>query len=372
MLFLLFLYSTITSADELKISSGPNNELILTSSDCESLLKTENALCEWKNKIDPTFIISKNLSKSCIPLSNKKFKLSITACLPEIAKSFHSKKMIKDGPNCWGTAMSLNGLSSTPRFMWPEEMMYWMDNSKICRKLSPGEKPIPGDIINIYAPEKMDEKERAETDAGTNFWEFLFPGRLTRAQGDVGGTDYTGYQRLLHSVTFISEALAYGKDSPSRLDKFYFHPLNEVYGRPYETECQENQELNPYLRENQNPPKKIKGSKCSYFSTAYRCDNVSEYFNGMTLKDYEKESWNRILALKIMQEKLFPLLFNLKNIDKKSIQSMSLLAEKSLSQSAEELKARPLDKNKEMLLAIEYFTAAGIQHSLIQLGLVKP
>lgn len=374
-LSLIFLFSATVLAEELGISVGGKNELIITASNCETLLKQEIALCDWKKKTEPAFVMPKTLSKSCLPIVKGKIKLVISTCLPEFAKNYQSKRLVNDGPNCWGTAMSFNKLSPKPRFMWPEEMMYW-NNSPLCRKLSPGEKLIPGDIINVYAPEKMTPKERNERDAGSRYWEALYPKRFTPAAGDIGGTDYTGFQRLLHSVTYVSEKLAFGKDSPAREDRFYFHPLEEVYGRPSgeaEIDCKENQTLEPYIREYQKVPKKIKGSKCSYFSLAYRCENFTDYFSNLSLNSENTETLKRIQFLQGLQEKLFPMLSSSKKIlEDDEVTYLIALADMTVIKVTEELKKAPQNKDREMLLTQEYFAAAGIKQTLEQFGLFKP
>ncbi len=370
------LVSSFASAEELGITVGPKNELIISASNCELLLKQETALCEWKKYTDPDFVIPNTLSKSCLPVSKGKVKLVISTCLPQFTKNYHAKRLINEGPNCWGTAMSFHKLSPTPRFMWPEEITYWMDSSPLCRKLSPGEKMLPGDVINVYAPEKMTPKEREERDAGSKFWESLYPNRFTPAIGDVGGNDYTGFHRLLHSVTYVSDKLAFGKDSPARDDRFYFHPLEEVYGRPSgasEVDCKENQTLNPYIREYQKVPKKIKGTKCSYFSQAYRCENFAHYFKSASLSLENTEILKRVQTLQDLQQKLLPMLTSTNKVFKESEVTQAIaLVNITMLKAAEELKRPASDKEREMLLTQEYFAAAGLKQTLEQTGLFKP
>lgn len=375
-LILSFIFLSISSlsAEELGISVGGKNELIITGSNCEKLLNQESALCEWKKKAEPGFVIL-NLSKSCLPVSKGKVKLVISSCLPEFAKSYQAKRLIHDGPNCWGTAMSFNKLSPKPRFMWPEEMMYWMNNSPLCRKLNPTEKILPGDVINVYAPEKMTASERLERDAGSRFWDSLYPQRFTKAQ-EFNNSDYTGFQRLLHSVTYVSENLAFGKDSPAKSDRFYFHPMEEVYGRPRgpeEVDCKENQTMEPYIREYQKSPKRIKGSKCSYFSLAYRCENFTDYFTKQKLNSENAETWKRVQSLQGLQEKLFPLLTSSnKVLQDCEVTLIIALSDLTVKRVSEELRKSSSDKNREMLLTQEYFAAAGIRQTLEQVQLVKP
>lgn len=370
----LYSHSAIFAAEELTVSVNAKNELVLVANSCPMLLKQEAALCEFKKKAEPAFVIPIELSKKCTPLAKGKVKLVISTCLPEFAKTFQQKKLIHDGPNCWGTAMSFNKLSPRPRFMWPEEMMYWTNSSPLCRKLEAGEIALPGDVINIYAPEKMDQNERSETDAGTRFWESLYPNRLTPALLNTDGSDYTGFHRLLHSATFISKDLAFGKDSPSKEDNFYFHPMGQVYGRPGSEEkgCQENQLLEPYLREYQKSPKKIRGSVCSYFSQVYRCENFADYFSKLSLNEANLSTWENVQSLQGLQAKLFPLLTSSQKVLEDCEVTLILsLADITVKRISSELRALKQDKNREMLLTMEYFAAAGIRQTLEQVGLAK-
>lgn len=360
------LFSTGLMSQDLSIAVGGKNELILTANKCETLLKQQAAICQWKKKISPDFISTE--LNSCQKTKKGKFQISIYDCLPDLAKNYQQKKLVHDGPNCWGTAMSFNKLSITPRFMWPEEMQYWME-SPLCRKLNPEESILPGDVINVYAPEKLSKDELNIEDAGTNFWKVLYPKRLT-APGNDNGSGYSGFHRLLHSVTYLSDQLAFGKDSPSHEDSFYFHSMEQVYGRPRSEnkECQENQTLQPHLREYQKIPKQIRGSKCSYFSLAYRCENFADYFSQQNLTGENLEIWKNIQSLQGLQEKLFPLVTSSQKIlDKCEITLILSLADLTIKKSADGFKGA--DKVRERLLVMQYFAAAGIRQTLEQAGL---
>lgn len=360
-------------SQELGISVGGKRELILTGSSCDDLLKQQEALCSWKKKVVTNFT-PKEAAKSCQPVKKGKYKLVVLDCLPDFAKEYQDKKLLHDGPNCWGTAMSFHKLSTKPRFMWPQEMQYWMD-SPLCRKLDVGEARLPGDVINVYAPEKIPQSDRIENDPGTKFWKALYPNRYTVAPSpEVTGSDYTGYHRLLHSVTYVSDELAFGKDSPAFDDKFYFHPMAEVYGRPRsDKSCMENQSLTPYLRENQKEPKEIRGSKCSYFSLAYRCESFPDYFGKKSLAGDDLDKWKNIQSLQGLQEKLFPILTSANKIlEQCEITLLVALADMTMKNAIEEMKTPNLDKNREELLVMEYFSAAGIRKTLELAKLVKP
>lgn len=362
---ILLSLSAIIHAEEFGIRRGVKKELILTGKSCASLVKQKTALCIWKKQAEPAFVEAKD-PYTC-KVVNGKATLSILNCLPTFTKNYHNVKLIKSGPNCWGTAMSFKKLSLKPRFMWPEEVEYWID-SPVCRKLDVGEIKEPGDIVNVYGPEYLMLEELTEKDEGTEFRDTLFPGRFKPAKNE----GYTGYHRLLHSITYVTEDLAFGKDSPSKDDKFYYHPMAEVYGRPRaEVECQENQSLEPYRREYDKEPREIRGSKCAYFSTAHRCFRLPDYFAEQNLGSEEQEILKRILPLQEKQENIFPLILSATNVmPKTEVNLIVKLADAAIARSQLELKKPNLDKNREMLLTLEYFTATGLKYSLGQVGLI--
>lgn len=363
--FILLSLSTIVHAEDFGIRRGVNKELILTGKSCANLVKQKTALCDWKKQAEPAFVATKD-PYSCKVVSGKA-TLSILSCLPTFTKNYHNLKLARSGPNCWGTAMSFKKLSLKPRFMWPEEIEYWID-SPICRKLDVGEAKEPGDVVNVYGPEYLMKEELTEKDAGTIWRDTLYPGKFKAAKGE----GYTGYHRLLHSITYITSDMAFGKDSPSKDDKFYYHPMSEVYGRNRDDkECQENQSLEPYRREYDKDPKEIRDSKCAYFSTAHRCSRFPEYFANQGLNAEDAAILARILPLQEKQDNIFPLILNLNNVlPKAEVNLIVKMANTAIERSQAELKKPNLDKNREMLLTWEYFTAQGLKYSLFQAKLI--
>ncbi len=362
---------SLACASDIQISVGKKNELILSGKSCAQLLQTNEAFCQWSRTVQPDRVFSDD-QISCKNDAKGSGRITITQCLPDLAKNYQQKKLVNEGPNCWGTAMSFHQLFSKPRFMWPEELMYWME-SPLCRKLKPEENKMPGDIINVFAPEKMDAQERLARDAGTHFWNALYPKRFTAPPED-DGSGYTGFQRLLHSATYISSDLAFGKDSPSRLDRFYFHSLGQTYGRPgsEDSDCQENQNLTPHLREYQNTQKRIKGKKCAYLSLAYRCENIAQHFSTIDLSTEDAQTWQNIKELNLVAEKLFPSLTSVTPILKaQEVLLILVRADVSMKEALDQLKRPGLSKTREMLLTMEYFTAAGLRQTLEQTKLAK-
>lgn len=351
------LISFTSSASEINISYGPQNELILKDKSCEVLKKQASAICTFKQQLD-SVVISEKLN--CVARPAGQFELKISQCLPDFVKATQNKTNYNSGPNCWGTALYMKGISRKPRFVWPTEMAYWLD-SPVCRKLAPGEKLQPGDILNIYGPEyKFTEQAPGSKDG--HFWEALFPGRNNPGTVKEG---YTGFHKMLHSETYISDRLTFGKDSPSRLDKFKFNSLINVYGRTREAECQENQTITPHLREYQNKPQNIRNSKCAYFSNAYRCGNVNAYFNKPELTDSQKSLKRDIESLYQYQSQLFDfVMIKGKVIPERDLATMLAKADDLAAESLRDLKSGANDKTEEMLLVLKYFTASGIRKSL--------
>jgi hypothetical protein len=363
----IFIGLNTANAAEIKISYSHKNDLILSAKSCQNLISQHQAICQWKKLIDPKFSLPEISSDLCRKSSDSNYHMTITSCLPDFVKNNQHKKLFKDGANCWGTAMNLKGISSKPRFMWTNEMTYWL-NSPLCRKLNPGEKKMPGDLINVYGPEYVFQREE-ESNKGNQFWEALFPGRLTPSFKN----GYSGFHHFLHTETFISDEISFGKDSPAQDDKFEFHPTNEIYGRPRGVECQENQSMEPYSREYQNSPKSIKGSTCDYFSLAYRCENFTDYFAKINLTSNDLELLDDIKELQKSQQKLFLLMTDSKNsIYQSELNVMLRLADMTATESLGQLSETGLDKNREMLITLKYFTSSGIRKSLELAELIPP
>lgn len=356
LLILPFLLTSTSLFAEINISYSSQGELILRDKSCSILRAQATAICTLKEQLDSVKTAETN---NCISKGSGQFELKIKQCLPEFVKSTQNKVNYQSGPNCWGTALHMKGISRKPRFVWPTEIAYWLD-TPVCRKLSPGEKVLPGDILNIYGPEYKFSEE-AEGSKDKQFWEALYPGRMnpgTVAQG------YTGFHKLLHSETYVSDLISFGKDSPSRLDKFKFNQLINVYGRPRDSECQENQNLSPHLREYQNKPQNVRNSKCPYFTNAYRCGNFNSYLNA-GLNETQTSLKKDIESLYQYQTQLFDfVMIKGKVINERDLSLMLAKADEMAADSLKELRSGSVDKKEEMLLVLKYFTASGIRKSL--------
>lgn len=367
-IFLFICTLSYAHAQQVTFSRTNSNNLILRANNCDALQQQRAAICEWRKKLEPNFKPASS-QKSCIKEGAQKYRLTVSECLPPFVKSMQSKKLYKSGANCWGTALSFKKISNTPRFIWQNEMIYWQ-NSPICRKLNPNEKLQAGDIINTYGPEYVFQDDQ-ET-KGSLFWKALFPNRYTQAPITSG---YSGYHNFLHSETYLTSEISFGKNSPNHEDLFEFHQTNEIYGRPREhsKDCQENANLSPWLREYQNPPKQIKGSKCDYFSLAYRCQSFNEYFKQQSLTTEEKQLLDDIESLQKIQDHVFSYIKQYKfSLDANTIEEYVGLADTEADIALDQLKDAPSSKNKEMLLTWKFFTAQGIRKSLELADVIEP
>lgn len=361
--FLLAAFFTLNAhATDFKISTNSSGEIFLKGPQCNELLKQKEELARWNTSSPPLVSGCQNTSES--------FSVSLNQVLPSFVSNLHQKKLYAAGPNCWGTALYFKAMSPVPRFVYPQEMLFWLQ-SPLCQKLDQGEALQTGDIINVFAPEYLvTDEEYVENDAGTDFWKALFFNRFTQARRNSNGSHYTGYHTLFHSVTVASSALVFGKDSQLAEDRFYLHLLSEMYGRPRDEEfCKENQSIEPHLREYQKDPLNIKAEKCPYFTNAYRCQNFNQYFKNQNLSIEQKDLLHKIESLKKKQEILFSYVTKMNFSISQSMKNLyAEEANQNSQQALRQLKTHPLDKNLEMLLTLQYFSAEAIKTSLQQIS----
>jgi hypothetical protein len=365
-LLLLLIFSLAGLAQELTLGHTNSYNLILKSNSCEKIIEDHQSICSWKELLNKEFKAPRIDESFCEDRGLDKRRTIVSSCLPEFTKKNHKRKIYKDGANCWGTAMSFKRISKKPRFIWSKEMIYWM-NSPLCRKLESSEEKRPGDIINVYGPEYFfgdDSKTK-----GDHFWDALYPNRYLKSPVATG---YTGYHNFLHSETYLSDRLTFGKDSPNKLDRFNFNKLNEVYGRSRNIKCQENGDLSPHFREYLNDPKDLEVGGCKYFTTIHRCEDFKNYFSRLELSEGQKQVLREIDQLQGIQETLFPLLmdqeFELSNIE---IDKMIKIADHSSSLSLEQLATKSLSEKSEMLNTLRFFTAQGIRKTLELADLIE-
>lgn len=360
---ILILFSAPLLASNVSISYTGGNSLILKAKSCDTLLNEYQKVCELRKSTEPNFIIPEIGRNECKKMNDGYQRIIISNCLTPFMKKNQNKRLSKDGANCWGTAMSLKKLSIKPRFVWSKEMIYWQE-SPLCRKLEVGEEKMAGDILNIYGPEYIFERD--EYTKGDTFFDVLYPDRKLVSPVQSG---YSGFHNFLHSETYVSSNISFGKESPNKLDRFKFNPISEIYGRPNDSECQENQSLILNAREWNNKPQKIKGSRCGYFSMAFRCRSFTQFFNENITNSFQRSIYNEALELENIQNELFGLMKGNK-ISQNRIKEIVEIADKASEEALDALGMKQ-DKIEEMVLTLKYFTAHGLRKSLEQAFLIE-
>jgi|SRR5690554_165815 len=273
--------------------------------------------------------------------------------IPQEIKSILNKKLASHGPNCWGTALYLKGISPVPRFVSTAEITFWQESS-LCRPLEIEDQILPGDILNVYGPEYIFSSDMKLTEA-QKFINFFEPGRYYEATE----SRYSGFHRLLHSETFFNKTQVLGKESPNKDDAFKLTNLNEVYGRPrLDRECQESPILAPHLRQFNNKPKAIRGSKCDYFTKVYRCENFQSFF---TLNAEEKNFMDQVGK---HQKRIFEAVVS----SKRALSSQEKKQIRHFAQThLQELKLQKVnvtDEYSRMLLSWKYFSVYSLIESI--------
>lgn len=328
--------------------------LILLGSNCRELLKARDSLCAWKDKVEGGSSSSRNLFQC--EKKGDKLQLNVHSCLPRFVKEYQNKKIYKHGANCWGTALYLQNIIKVPRFIFSKEIRYWLEETPLCRRLEVGEKKKAGDILNVFGKEYLYEKEDV---VNNDFWQALYPGRYQSPSVESG---YTGFQHLLHSETYLNEHFSFGKMSPNKDDRFSFSPLNEVYGRSKDKDCQENQSIEPNYREYNEAPRIKYKTKCAYFSEVYRCDQRKLNFRTISHENKEFLALNE--SLDTIHKKLFQLLFSRKQISSSDLRHYVSFSNKVSMKALKKLQNGILSKEDEMLIVLVYFSANSILKTL--------
>lgn len=128
--------------------------MVLKASRCEPLVSECKALCAWKEKLDGKKPGAPKANLSCENQGGR-FAIDVTACIPAVALAKQGTCSKKDGPNCWGSALYLSGMLTAPLKADDSEIEHWT-RSSFCRKLKPGEKGEPGDLISIIGQGGLD------------------------------------------------------------------------------------------------------------------------------------------------------------------------------------------------------------------------
>jgi hypothetical protein len=267
-LFLWFLNSFSTGIAQNVFVSG--TKIYLHDQNCEKLKQAKSEVCTGFRRSSSLAVKSFKCEKS----KKSNLHIRLDDCLPNFITEILNKRLFSENANCWGTALSLKNIIKPFESVYAEEMMYWLE-SPLCRRLQKAEEIKPGDLLNVWGPEKLDESERVNSHPGTEFLELKLKKEYKKPQSFIG--DYTGYHRLLHSETFLFNQWLIGKDSPHKDDMIKVKRFENVYGRSVDKDCQENSQLSPYKRVSHNPPKIHPRDKCAYFTTVSRCENLDDF-----------------------------------------------------------------------------------------------
>jgi hypothetical protein len=76
---------------------------------------------------------------------------NVTQCVPKMVKENHGTNSEHPGPNCWNTALVMQGLIPGLRETSSEEFEFFI-KSPLCKELGPNEEKKPGDIGSIETP----------------------------------------------------------------------------------------------------------------------------------------------------------------------------------------------------------------------------
>lgn len=135
-----------------------NGDIILSEPlPCSGILEAARGLLRWsfvnRHSSQARFrepslnLTDERYIESLISRSESRCTMNVTSILPERMRRVIALGL-RDGPNCWNTALYTVGLVPTISYSAPEELNFWL-NSPYCRALETGENAEPGDIHAI-------------------------------------------------------------------------------------------------------------------------------------------------------------------------------------------------------------------------------
>lgn len=187
-----FVLASLLSANAgaLEVSKNKAGHIILSDISCEDIPAQSKALRQWTEGTEATCRFGRVRKKGAL------CEMDLQNCLPAHVKKYQGANPAKDGPNCWNLALVAKNLLPYLRMSSNEEMSFFM-NSGMCQQIGNGEKPAPGDIGAIR---KKDTNCR--------------PGEAACE---------------VHGFIYVSEQLAYSKNSQDALDSYALQDINHVY-----------------------------------------------------------------------------------------------------------------------------------------------
>jgi hypothetical protein len=170
---------------EIYRSGDKDSELFIKAKDCSKARNYVDLLKQWKAKLGETTVQEieiQNQDPGCT--------INITKHVPKFLEKYHGTNTIGDWGNCWGAALAASGMISDfiDTSTWPYGSEFWL-KPPLCKELSSGEEPAPGDFGNIW--------------------------QTGRAQDE-------------HAFVYVGNGMAFSKNGASEQEPFKLQPLDDV------------------------------------------------------------------------------------------------------------------------------------------------
>lgn len=227
--FCLFSASLCLGATVVSLGNGT---LVLRGESCDSLQTQWKDFCSWKTKLEPGAALG---TFECKKLDSQ-YEASLLNCVPNKVLRIHGQAPSQDGPNCWGTALFLSQIRSSPLESSDYEFEFWMQ-SPLCKKIAANETGQPGDIVRVRA-------------------------------GGEEGPEFTEN----HGFTRISDTLCFSKNGNKKDSKYLIQSCADVYSLyGVDQKCKQ-------LDSDQT----AKDQGCKSYSQNYRCESFNSFVSKQT------------------------------------------------------------------------------------------
>lgn len=125
------------------IKNGP--DLVLSGTDCPSLLDQAKALAAWKTEATPAEAVAA-LPLECNSV-NGSYSVTVTGNTPQWAVDHQNFYSAYDGPNCWATASFMTGMISAVISLDADEFTFHISSPQCIEKSY--DQREPGDVVVI-------------------------------------------------------------------------------------------------------------------------------------------------------------------------------------------------------------------------------
>ncbi|MGZ3712022.1 MAG: hypothetical protein ACXVBE_09705 [Bdellovibrionota bacterium] len=189
-LFLLLATLISLTANAVEVGRSAAGKIILQDIACAEVKAETQALRAW------TESSGAHCGEMPVKKTGNSCEVTIQACLPDHVKKYQDAQPERFGPNCWNLALVNKNLLPYLRMSTNEEMSFFM-NSGLCKQLGENEKPRAGDVgaIRETGPSCEDQNSACE----------------------------------IHGFIYVSENLAYSKNSNETKDPYQLQNINKVY-----------------------------------------------------------------------------------------------------------------------------------------------